>query len=190
MVGVGTQWFAAGFKPNGYDLASHQLMRQGYDVFCPKLARHVKHARKTVRKLAPLFPGYMFVAVDTHTQRWRPIESTPGVTSLVKFGSEPARLPHGVVETLQAMSTDTGEMALLASDISIGDAVRVEGGAFDQWVGEVIKLTPPDRITLLIDLATRRVPITISAANAAVVTPAAECASPQTYRKRSAPCPR
>jgi len=190
MVAVGTQWFAAGFKPNGYDLAAHQLMRQGYDVFCPKLARHVKHARKTVRKLAPLFPGYMFVAVDTQAQRWRPIESTPGVTKLVKFGNEPACLPRGVVESLKAMSSDTGEMALLAPDISIGDAVRVEGGAFDQWVGEVVKLAPPDRITLLIDLATRRVPITISAANAAVVTPAAECASPQTYRKRSAPCPR
>lgn len=185
---MGTQWFAAGFKPTGYELAAHQLVRQGYEVFCPKLARHVRHARKTVRKLTPLFPGYLFVALDARQQRWRPIESTPGITRLVRFGDQPACLPAGIVETLQAMSSDSGEMASLAPDISIGDAVRIEGGAFDRWVGEVVKLAPPDRITLLIDIATRRVPITISAANASVAIPAAERASSQTHSKRPAPC--
>jgi transcription antitermination factor NusG len=90
--------------------------------------------------------------------------------SVVKFGERPAILPNGLVENLKAMSDADERVQTLMSQIAVGDDVRIEGGPFDQWIGEVINLTPPDRITLLIELASRRVPVTVSASNAMIVS--------------------
>ena len=42
---------------------------------------------------SPLFPRYMFVAIDVAVQRWRSIQSTIGVARLVCNGDHPAEVP-------------------------------------------------------------------------------------------------
>jgi transcription antitermination factor NusG len=50
------------------------------------LPRHLKqwrHARRAEKVPAPLFPSYLFAAVDMASQRWLAIDSTIGVKRLV-----------------------------------------------------------------------------------------------------------
>ena len=146
-------------------------------MFSPMINKHVRHARKNLIKPTPLFPGYVFVAFDPEIDRWRPINSTPGVVSIVKLGSVPPPLPEGLVEALQAASSRTGLIERIGPQANIGDDVRVLGGAFDDWIGRVIALPAADRITLLLDAATRKIKLTLEADQALLVSKAPPSAS-------------
>ena len=165
MVGS-ANWYAAKFHANGEALALRNLARQGYETFCPRISRHVTHARRTLRRQVPLFPGYLFVSIDLTTTRWRPVDSTPGISSLVKFGGRPAPLPEGLVESLIASVSPDGELRPRWKAPDIGDEIRVVGGAFDDWIGRVVALPDAERVTLLIALASRQMKVTVPVSNA------------------------
>ncbi len=67
------------------------LIRQGFEIYLPRYLKRRRHARKVDVVAAPLFPRYVFINIDMATQRWRPIQSTFGVSHLVMNGDEPAR---------------------------------------------------------------------------------------------------
>jgi transcriptional antiterminator RfaH len=163
------RWYAVRTQPRAEDRAQRNLEAQGFETFSPRIARSVRHARRTQWRLAPLFPGYMFVRLDASRQRWRPIDATFGVANIVKVAQTPAPLPLGLVEHLQVLAAETGELTGLESTIAIGDKVRVLGGAFDNWIGEVLSLPAPDRVMLLISMATREVKVTIPRKSAMLV---------------------
>ena len=56
--------------------ASAHLMRQGFGVYLPRYLKRRRHARRVDTVAAPLFPRYLFVAVERDSQRWRSIHST------------------------------------------------------------------------------------------------------------------
>ena len=60
--------------------------RQGYETYLPRYLKRRRHARKVDFAAKPLFPRYMFVAIDMATQRWRSVQSTIGVSRLVTNG--------------------------------------------------------------------------------------------------------
>lgn len=51
----------------------------------------------------PLFPRYLFVSIknDFFAKSWGPIRSTRGVTSLVRFGAEPAIINEDLIEIIR-----------------------------------------------------------------------------------------
>lgn len=155
------KWFAAKIHANGESLAVRNLERQGYRTFCPRITKHVTHARRTLRKQAPLFPGYLFINIDVTTARWKPVDSTPGISSLVKFGGRPAPLPEGLVESLMASVSPDGDIQPRWPAPALGDEVRVVGGVFDDWIGKVVALPDAERITLLISVAERATRLTL-----------------------------
>jgi transcriptional antiterminator RfaH len=44
--------------------ASWHLPRQGFEIYLPKYLKKRRHARRTQIVIVPLFPRYLFVAVD------------------------------------------------------------------------------------------------------------------------------
>lgn len=163
------RWYAVRTQPRAEDRAQFNLKNQGYEVFTPRIARSVRHARKQAWRLTPLFPGYTFIRLDASRQRWRPVDSTYGVASLVKVGPSPAPLPVGLIEHMKTLADENGLMTGLREAIAIGDIVRVTGGPFDSWLGEVLSLPERDRIHLLISMATRDVRIDIPTSAAVLV---------------------
>lgn len=170
----GGNWYAVRTQPRAEDRAQVNLRNQGFEVFTPRVARSVRHARQQVWRLTPLFPGYTFVRLDASRQRWRPIDSTFGVASIVKVGSSPAPLPDGLVEQMQALADENGQITGLRETIAIGDIVRVIGGPFDSWLGEVLSLPEKDRVLLLIGMATRDIRINVPARATVLVERAAK----------------
>lgn len=168
------RWYAVRTQPRAEDRAQLNLRNQGFEVFTPRVARSVRHARRQEWRLSPLFPGYTFVRLDASRQRWRPVDSTFGVASILKVGNAPAPLPVGLVEHLQTLADENGAVTGLAEAIAVGDLVRVIGGPFDNWIGEVLSLPEKDRILLLISMATREVRVNIASSAAVLVERAAE----------------
>lgn len=172
------RWYAVRTQPRAEERAQLNLRNQGFEVFTPRVARSVRHARRQEWRLSALFPGYTFIRLDASRQRWRPVDSTFGVASILKVGNAPAPLPVGLVEQLQALADENGAVTGLTEIIAVGDRVRVIGGPFDNWIGEVLSLPEKDRLLLLICMATRDVRLNIAASAAVLVDRAAGRASP------------
>jgi transcriptional antiterminator RfaH len=154
-------WVAVNTHPNRERSAELNLQNQEYHVYGPVIRKQVRHARRVSDVLRPLFPGYLFVRLDSTQSRWRPILSTVGVRSVVCTRDIPCILPNQFVDDLLAREKD-GVIARPASSPRLGETVRVGRGAFDGLVGKIIDLAENDRLVVLMDFLNRPVRVKIS----------------------------
>jgi transcriptional antiterminator RfaH len=158
------RWYVVQTHPHAEVKASANLSRQGYGVFLPRYLKRRRHARRVETVAAPLFPRYMFVALDRSVQQWRCIHSTFGVTRLICVGDEPAAVPIGVVEGLQQRQDESGFVQLsLPPRFAAGDTVRVLDGIFTTCLGLYEKMTDGQRVAVLLNLLGRKVRVILDA---------------------------
>jgi transcriptional antiterminator RfaH len=161
---IDARWYVVQTQVNGEAKAARNLLRQGYEVYLPRYLKRRRHARKVDFTAKPLFPRYMFVAIDLATQRWRSIQSTFGVSRLVTNGDDPAMLPEGVVHALRAREDDKGFVRLDSRpSFAPGDKVRVLAGAFIDSAGLFSGLADHDRVSILLDMLGRKVRVLLDA---------------------------
>jgi transcriptional antiterminator RfaH len=161
---INTRWYVVQTQVNGEFKAAQNLMRQGFDVYLPRYLKHRRHARKVDFVAKPLFPRYLFVAIDMATQRWRSIQSTFGVARLVSNGDDPAMLPEEIVGALKAREDDKGFIAMNSRPaFAPGDKVRVLAGAFVDNAALFDGMADHDRVSILLDLLGRKVRVLLDA---------------------------
>jgi transcription antitermination factor NusG len=141
--------------------AETQLARQEFRTFLPKRQSTIRHARKLSTIIGPFFPRYLFVALDLKRQRWRSINGTFGVSSLVMGGERPLPVPHGIVESMLELAEVNG-LLQIRPDLKVGSAVRVAAGPFAEQLGILDRLDDSGRIRILLDILGRRVPVYLS----------------------------
>jgi len=155
-------WYVVQTHVHGEHKAASHLQRQDFSVYLPRYRKRRRHARRTEIVAAPLYPRYLFVAVDMAAQRWRSIQSTVGVARLVCNGDEPAAVAPGIVEALRRREDEHGFIVLdQRPQFSPGDRVRVVDGAFADCLGLFEGMRDDERVTLLLDLLGRKVRVTI-----------------------------
>jgi transcriptional antiterminator RfaH len=159
---VRPRWYVVQTHPYAETKACTHLLRQGYGVYLPRYLRRRRHARRIETVAAPLFPRYLFVAIDMTVQQWRCIHSTFGVTRLVCNGDEPAAVPEGVVDDLQRHQDEQGFVRLsLPPRFATGDKIRVVDGVFTACMGLFDKMTDGERVAVLLDLLGRKVRVVL-----------------------------
>lgn len=157
---IESSWFAVQTQAAKEQLAVCHLNRQGFETLLPQLWRSVRRSRKSVNVLKPMFPGYVFVKIDVQRMRWRAIDSTVGVSKLVRFGEKPAAVPEDLIQNLHTSIGVDGAVAF-NQDLREGDSIRVMSGAFSDWLGRVIEMTDADRVKVLFGMMTRQVEVTL-----------------------------
>jgi len=158
------RWFVAHTHPNAEAKAKWHLDRQGFESYFPRYLKRRRHARRVETVAAPLFPRYLFVAVDLATQRWRSIYSTIGVTRLVCNGDEPTAVPRGIVEALKGREDASGFIKLdRRLPFRPGDKIRVLDGAFTSCLGLFEGMPERERIAILLELLGRKVRVVLDA---------------------------
>lgn len=165
MIGTaGARWYVVQTQTNGETKAAQNLRRQGYEIYLPRYLKRRRHARKLDFSAKPLFPRYMFVAVNMATQRWRSIQSTFGVSRLVCNGDDPAAVPEGVVDALRRREDEKGFVRLEQTPaFAPGDKVRVLAGAFMDSAGLFDTIADHDRVSILLDMLGRKVRVMLDA---------------------------
>jgi transcriptional antiterminator RfaH len=162
-------WFVVQTQVNAEAKAARNLLQQGFEIYLPRYLKCRSHARKIDKVAVPLFPRYMFVRIDIATQRWRSVQSTFGVASLVFNGSEPVPVPAQVLRTLRAREDESGYVKLdKRPKFAQGDEVRVIAGAFAENLALFDGLADRDRIVILLDMLGRKVCVSIEADMVAV----------------------
>jgi len=155
-------WYVVQTHPHAEAKATSHLERQGYSVYLPRYLKRRRHARRVEMVVAPLFPRYLFVAIDVFTQRWRSIQSTIGVTRLVCRGEEPAILPASVIDELRNRQNEAGFVQLdLRPRFAPGDKIRVVEGAFNACLGLFEGMADRERVAILLDLLGRKVRVVL-----------------------------
>jgi len=153
-----TSWFVVHTRANGEAKAKYHLERQGFATYVPRYLKLRKHARRSERVPAPLFPRYLFVAFDPLITRWRAIHSTVGVSHLVASGDQPTPVPGAIMEALRAGEDASGFFQVdERPQFVAGDVVRVVAGAFADAVGRFHSMSDTDRIVVLLEFLGRPV---------------------------------
>jgi transcriptional antiterminator RfaH len=148
--GAMNHWYLIQFKPNSHRLAERNLHRQGFETFLPMQKITRRKASRFVSDLKPLFPGYMFVSVNSDLAPWRTINSTIGVSKLVSFEGKPKPLPLQLISGLM-LRCDASGILLPPKSLSEGDSVEMLTGPFANFIATVDTIDPEQRIWVLMD---------------------------------------
>ena len=153
-------WAVVNTQPHREHIALENLTRQDFRTYCPQIRRRRGHGRRLDEVLRPLFPSYLFVQINSDARLWRPLLSTYGVRTVVRCGDRLSLIEDAFVQSLRAREID-GVIARPASPFYVGQQVRVSGGAFDGLVATIIEMHERDRLTVLMQLLSRTVKVTI-----------------------------
>lgn len=157
-------WYLIHTKPRQEKVALENLERQGYVCYLPLLpAEKIRQGSVDIIE-EPLFPRYLFIRLDqTGTAKsWNPIRSTKGVSRLVSFGNEPAKIDDGLVELLQKQEYTTRRAPRPL--FHPGERVSLAAGAFTGLEGIYQLANGESRAMILIELLSKPVPLGVSRA--------------------------
>ena len=138
-----------------------QLEAQGFRTFLPRYAKTVRHARKLRNVSAPFFPRYLFVKLDLARDRWRSVNGTFGVASLIMGEELPLPVPPGLVEALIGCAQADGHLRF-GNRLSVGESVRVMSGPFAELIGKITRIDGAGRVQVLLRLLGGSVPVRLA----------------------------
>jgi transcriptional antiterminator RfaH len=158
-------WYLVRSKPRQEAVALTNLVRQGYESYLPMFAAEKIVRRKKATVQEAMFARYLFVRLDStgHGQSWSPIRSTIGVSELVRFGSQAAKVDESLIAMLrerEALQRENPE-ALFSS----GDHVVITEGAFAGLEAIYQMNDAEGRAMVLLDLLSKPVPMKINPAS-------------------------
>jgi len=156
--GNGLRWYVVCARPHAETRAFVHLKRQGFQTFLPLYRKTIRHARQFRTVNAPLFPRYLFVALNLDRDRWRSVNGTFGVSRLIMEGERPKSIRSGVVEHL-IVATDPYGLVLAAPDLKPGEKVRFASGPFAGLVGELLALDDDGRVRVLLEVMGAQIPV-------------------------------
>ncbi len=143
-------WVVAKTKANQENRAYKNLNNQGFVVFMPcfESKKFKNNTWSPYQEL--LFPGYVFINLDSCFNKAHKINNTLGVSKLLmdSYSGYPSILPDDIVNEIK----NNLNKSLNINNINVGDNVVYTKGSLSNIVGTVIELSGKSRIRLLIDL--------------------------------------
>lgn len=155
-------WYVIQTKARQEQRALRNLEQQGYTCYLPM--HRTEKLRQGVLSVVeePLFARYLFIRLDASQsgKSWAPIRSTMGVSRLVTFGSEPAKVDERLIEVLRARKDALSEepQRLFAE----GERVLITDGPF-LGIEAIYQMNDGEsRAMVLIELLSKPVKLKIS----------------------------
>jgi transcriptional antiterminator RfaH len=153
------RWYLVHTLPKSERKAEWHLAAQGFRSFLPQFKKTIRHARQLRTVRAPLFPRYLFIALDLERDRWLSVRNTVGVSRLFTQDGRPVAVPVGVVESLVAQSD--GNLTRLDTQLIKGQQVRILSGPFADFIGTLEQLDEAGRVQVLLELMGTAVPVSL-----------------------------
>lgn len=147
-------WFALRVRTRAEKKVSETLRTRGFETLCPTFLdrRHYSDRVKTVE--CALFPGYLFCRLNPDDRL--PVLSSPGVESIVGFGTQPHPVDLHEIEALSAV-IHSGVLARPYPFLKVGQRVRVESGPLCMLEGILVATKSEYRLVLSVTLLQRSI---------------------------------
>lgn len=157
-------WHLAQVRPNADQMAKRNLERQGFLTFQPMELQTVVKRGKLTEKVRPFFTGYVFVTYPAVHAPWSVVNSTYGISRLVKFGDRPAAVPGSVIDELLCACDENGIISRRPA-LAVGDLVEVTQGPLTNVVGHLMRFAADQRAIILLDIIGKHTRVAINSAN-------------------------
>ena len=155
-------WYLIYSKPREEELAKTHLGRQGYEVYLPLILGRIKRRGRTEKSIKPMFPRYLFIHLSDQTDDWGPIRSTIGVSNLVKFGMNPAKVPEDLIIKLHENEKNKGFHDLPDINLKSGDNLFIAEGPFEGYESTLLSKNADDRVTVLLKIAEKHIKVILN----------------------------
>ena len=155
-------WYLIHTKPRQERRALENLERQGYPCYLPMFpVQKIRRAKLTTVDES-LFPRYLFIQLDIGPQGldWGPIRSTMGVSRLVRFGVEAAKVDQRIIDFLR--EHENTFRTAPAEHFTPGERLAVLDGPF-AGLEAVFQITDGEkRVIVLIEMLARQVKVAVA----------------------------
>lgn len=145
-------WYCVRVRPKQETVSSRMLRAETQiEVFCPFIKFKRARGQGTMWVTEGMFPGYIF-AKFAFAEKHRHVASISGVSSIVRFGGDPAIVPERIIEELRAHVSGE-ETIVIAQQVTPGAEVRVVGGAMRGVRAVVSRVLPArHRVAVLLEM--------------------------------------
>ena len=155
-------WHCLHTRPKCERDADQAMKRAGFETLFPRYQMVWRNRTKVIR---PLFPCYTLVRFDAVNDPWRVqvknhIERDVATVLIDLTTRKPFTVPDSVVEELRAqMAADGVIYPPEPRQMRRGDTGKAMTGPFASFTG-ICELTSKDRVTLLLNIFSRKTPVT------------------------------
>lgn len=157
------KWCVVHTQPTKESLALQHLLAQGFAAYLPSYKKTRRHARKTDTVLAPLFPRYLFVALDLEVDRWRSVNGTRGVSYILTLDERPLIIQENIIEALKSREDEQGLVPVDSLTLFLkGDKVRILEGAFEGYTAIFEKMNDKARVQVLLNFLGRETKVAVA----------------------------
>ncbi|GAA6131567.1 transcription/translation regulatory transformer protein RfaH [Halopseudomonas sabulinigri] len=144
-------WYLIQSKPKQDERAELNLRNQGFTCYRPTHKVEVLRRGRRLQLEESLFPGYLFIRLDRMQDNWFAIRSTRGVSRLVCFGQDPARVSAGIIYSIKTLA----DIEPVSPALHSGDRVRITEGPFSDLEAIFLRPDGDERAILLLNLLHR-----------------------------------
>lgn len=146
------RWYLVYTKPRQEDVAKLNLDQQGFETYLPLYKKFKKTEQGPVSVFEPMFPRYLFFRPGREGQSISTVRSTKGVSTLVRFGFEPAVIDEELLRRIRQIEEDRHHATLLElSKLKAGQTVRLQHTAL-QGVEGLIQSVSSKRVAVLLEI--------------------------------------
>jgi transcriptional antiterminator RfaH len=157
-------WIVAQTNPRQEILASAELKKYAYIVYCPLARVTVRHSGKITHRIDPLFSRYLFVADAGQSAAIRRIRH---ISDVLMAGDRIARVPDAVIDDIRARETNGAVNIDPAPAVRFvpGSAVRVTSGSMDRVRAIYQQHRGSDRAVVLMEVLGARRAVIVDRSN-------------------------
>ena len=157
-------WIVARNKPNQDKIALINLERQNFEFFQPTFKTMSRIKNKFREIIKPIFPGYIFIAINLEEKNWHKINNTRGISNIIVFGNEIPLICCELIEELKyRFSLNNTQKA--ADPLEIGINAEITNGPFAQLIGKIDEIDADQRIWILLDILGTQTRVSINKLN-------------------------
>ena len=142
-------WYVIQTRPREEEAVEERLKRKGIRTFLPRVETEQVLFGRVIRKVGPLFSGYLFAKWDLEQEidrvRWE-----YGLKRIVSFNDEPARVREEVIRVIRFQANRAG-IVRFRKKFRPSQAVRIIHGPMRDLEGIFIKeVSGGDRVQILL----------------------------------------
>ena len=164
MMSNSKSWIVARNKPNQDKTALINLERQNFDFFQPTFKTMSKKQNKFKEIIKPVFPGYIFIAVNLEENNWHKINNTRGISRIIVFGNEIPLMHCELIEALKCRFS-LNKTPKAVDPFEKGMNAEITNGPFAQLIGKIEKIDADQRIWVLLDVLGTQTRVSIDKLN-------------------------
>jgi transcriptional antiterminator RfaH len=159
-----SNWLLLQVKPRQEKRALENLVRQQAECYCPLIQVEKLIRGKRIHVEEALFPGYFFINFDPQESNltFTAIRSSRGVSKIVKFGEEPAKVPESLILQIKDCEKVNSQPLNAPNVPQKGDTVIILEGPFKGLQAVYSQTDGQQRSIVLISLLHQQAPTSLA----------------------------